>query len=136
MKFSRFNLFLVCCPLLGFTLTALTAADASFSWTQAQGPPQKLNATCAALASCAPATGCVVVNPPVSVVPSGGTTNVLVKSYSKIIDKTYGNCDTGTPGTCYAYPNVKCAYFYIYGDTACDSSWGNAYVYAGSCSGN
>ncbi len=137
MKFSRFNLFLVCSPLMGFALTALHAAPpapapTTFSWTQAAGPPQQLTASCGALPSCVPATNCVAVSPPVSLVPNGGTNSVWVVSYQKLVDYTYGNC-TGTVGTCYAYPNVQCANLSIYGLANCQSSWGTAYVYAGSC---
>ena len=112
---------------------ALSRAD-DFSWNQAAGPPQLLNASCSLSAACTD-NACHAVNPPVSVVPDGKTSSVVVKSYKKWSSTLYGTCDTGVSGTCYAYPNVPCADIQLYGMPGCmfDDRVGFTTVYAGNC---
>jgi hypothetical protein len=116
---------------------AFASSRADFQWNQGQGPPNQVSdSACSQSAPCVPPSLCFNLDPPVSVVPNGGTNSVIVKSYQRATASPYGTCQgTSESDTCYAYPNVQCAVLIIYGAVECplEFNWGQKTVYSGNC---
>jgi hypothetical protein len=136
MKFSS-KLGVVCGLLLVATFAASRADD--FSWEKPTGMPTQVEeAACEASPACV-GFECVDLDPPVTVVPNGGSSSVVVKSYKRLTTSTYGTCKDGYYfATCSYYSEgVECADLSIFGQPGCKlmDLWGAKTVYSGNCNG-